>query len=388
MTIILVLEMKTNTFNQNIDLIIFFIFYPTIISAVTADLNESELEIEDADQIDIDQDRQCPSSSNKVAFRYHPLPLQQKRPPPASVSGDLIPKPNIAAVPRRKKTAVRNNNKKPPVDDVYTAVRFKEQTEGTAADLDIQDASLTGDTGTEADDDDGDRSGGRIVKRRRTLLSSLKQIAEKQKRTLKQAAEVETSPFSFNQIAQLNYKSDDNGKGKFYSDSCAQCSLSVTFTVDGLRRLQFHVEINRHLLNLTQAQWECFRKLLHSLDEYEYKGWDGRRKGGGGGGALHYEEDEEEEEDNERRAVGGGNDSCCLIKRALNCLLKTTPKLGVNVGAIKFSTGVGAKPAYLKRMPENLIPNLDLTESIDARILKKLEEAVKSNRIKDKNIRN
>lgn len=275
----------------------------------------------------------------------------------------------IAPKGKRKLVAPR----KAPSGDIYTAVRFGEPTEGTAAGLDIQDASLVvvadslpEDEGEEPRITSADRS--RRSKRVRTLLSSLKEIAERQKQTLQKAAETETHPFSAHQVARLSYKTD--GKGNFYSDSCgAQCSFSVNFTVDGLRRLQFQLDINRHLLNLTQGQWESFQRLLRSVNELEYAGWEKDRRRTGARRDCYGDDDEDFE--------GVGGVGCCVIKRALACLLKTTPKLGVNVGAIKFNTCVGARPVYLSRMAEGVSSNLlDLTECIDPRILQRLEVEV------------
>lgn len=280
------------------------------------------------------------STTAKVTYRYNALPLQHKGPAP------------------RKKAAPRMGRGQEK--DIHTAVRFGEATEGTAAGLDIQDASLMG-SQIAADNDDGKARRSGEGSKVRQLLASLKAIAKQQKQNFgRDAAEEETAPFTAVQVAQLNYKSD--GKGNFYTDSCAECLFSATFTVDGVRRLQFHVDINRYLLNLTQAQWEAFQRMLRAVEnEFEYSGW-GRKRGCGGDEDL-------------TGFRGGGGGGGCVIKRALTCLLETTPKLGVNVGAIRFSTCVGARPLYLKRMPENSRQaDLNLTGCLDSRILRGLRQ--------------
>lgn len=271
--------------------------------------------------------------TGSVAFRYEALPLQHKR-------GAGHDKPISKKRGRKPKTKQKE-------EEIHTKVRFQEQTEGTALGMDIQDASMVKEQLDTPQQNPG--------KSKRSLIESLEEILGQRRREAAEDA-TEVNAFSFNKVMKLSHELDE--KGKFYSDSCGRCALEVEFTVDGQRRLQFDVDINRHLLDLTQDQWESFQRLMQSVNKFEYSGWT---RSGGGFFPGHEEE--------------GRN--CCIIKKTLNLLLKTTPKLGVNVGAIRHSTGIGTRPVFLRTIPDGHgPPKLDLTECIKPEILARMEEIV------------
>lgn len=320
------------------------------------------------------------NNNNKIGYRYNALSLQFKGPAvPANVQGKSKPGPKR----KRKQIAPKKQDKQ----DIYTAVRYADETEGTSEEIDIEDASLVMAKDQKLEEEEIPANNQK-TEQKTNLLSALEEIAERQKerqrlQSLQRAALTETRPFTAHQVAKLNYTTD--GKGNFYSDSCgAQCSFAVTFTVDGMRRLQFPVDINRHLLHLTQDQWKSFHRMLRAVECFEYNGWEkksSRMIGGRVTPEEYYDDEDEGVGDFVGRGRSGGG-GCCVIKRALTCLLRTTPKM-TNVGGIKFSTCVGAKPVYLKRMPEEEereVLKLNLTGCLDERILKRLEEEVEMRR--------
>lgn len=290
-----------------------------------------------------------------VAFRYGPLPLQHKKGAEvAAAEGEK----EIGQQPRGRKRGRKPKKKNEQEEEIHKKVRFREQTEGTARGMDIQDASMV--------EEQGDEIRQKAGKSKRSLIESLEEILGQRRREAAEEA-TEVNAFSFNKVMRLSCERD--GKGKFYSDSCGgRCALAMEFTAEGQRRLQFDVDINRHLLDLTQDQWESFQRLMQSVDKFEYSGWTTRS----GGGFFPTVEEEE-----------GVN--CCIIKRTLNLLLKTTPKLGVNVGAIKHSTGIGTRPVFLRTIPEGHgPPKLDLSECIKPEVLKRMEAIVTARKKKNR----
>lgn len=369
--------------------------------------------VEETKEIEEGDEKEKPESnpqSPKKTFRYNPLPLEHKGHPAELKSNN-------------KKNSQKRKRKGAATEDIYTMVRFEEETEGTAANLDIQDASML--LSQKEREDKGTTKGVPTRNKTRSLLSKLEEISAHKKRlaegvsaeqpsttsvdanldiqnaskispqkeegdegtttvvsprtrstrllnrlheksaqrarmseggSSEQASTSSTAKrFSFHQTTKLSYKKDD--KGNFYSDSCGLCAMSVDVNVDGMRRLRFDVDdedAKRYFLDLTQDQWETFERLMQRLDKFEFSGWA------------------------KEQAVQEASEDCCAIRRTLYCLLRTTPKLGVNVGAIRCSSGVGAKPVYLRRAPEEENrPETDLSKCIDPLVLKRMEELVK-----------
>lgn len=284
------------------------------------------------------------SSVPKVAYRYNALPLQRKGAELKKV-GEPVKKKGRG---RQRKAAAT------AADDIYTMVRFVEPSEGTAADVSIDDTTILNVEEADGEESSSGPSTGLNPSRDPLPLSDqLKNFMEEAERQNEGSS---VSSFSYSKITRLAYERD--AKGNFYSDCCPRCDLTVEFTLDGRRNLRFDMDVNRYLLHLTEDQWASFLNLLQRVDTFEY--------------ADRGKEAEE---------------SCCVIKRVLGCLLRTTPKLGVNTGAIKVGAGVGAKPVYLKRPTEGAAqPSsfLDLTPGINADILGKLEAEVLLRREKKK----
>lgn len=286
--------------------------------------------ISDQGEVAISERRTSPRI--KVAFRYNALPLQHKGPEVKEMGGTT----------KRKRGRPK---KLPGAEDIYTKVRFEEKSKGFAADLNIED------TGSLSMDEAEEESGAPTE----PMSTHRPPITEQVKKFMAEAERLNdgtsANSFSYSKITKLVHERDD--KGNFYSDCCPRCDLTVDFTVNGMRNLRFDMDINRYLLHLTENQWTSFMNLLQRVEKFEY---------------TTLAKDQQEQ-------------SCCVIKRVLTVLLKMTPKLGVNTGVIRSSTGVGARPIYLRRPPDDSFPSLDLTQCINTEILGRLEDLVTQRRL-------